>query len=137
MQSSASSESSIITAIDRGAIERARRWQSSISFDITNAIAIAMQSIARSTYSHQSISPSASNVLGYLTLPCMNKRLKNVKKQSVTDRCSICLGCSNDVHWQRPKSCMHQFHKSCIRAWLDANKNNVEIHCPMCRTLID
>lgn len=66
--------------------------------------------------------------------------LRNVKTRLVKDICGICLDCSTDRHaqWQRPKSCKHVFHKTCIQSWIKECeiKHRESIHCPMCRTVM-
>jgi len=67
----------------------------------------------------------------------VGKLLRNVKRRLVTDVCGICLDCSNEVQWQKPKCCSHVFHRSCIREWIDETKRSGrKIHCPTCRTQI-
>lgn len=64
-----------------------------------------------------------------------NKLLRNVKTRQVDDVCGICLNCSTDTQWQRPRSCKHVFHRICIRSWIQECEVSYrgDIHCPMCR----
>lgn len=70
----------------------------------------------------------------------ISKLLRNVKTRQVDDICGICLNCSTDRHaqWQRPRSCKHVFHRTCIQSWIKECEIQYrrDIHCPMCRTIM-
>ena len=53
--------------------------------------------------------------------------------------CSICLVESSDKNPNifKKLGCDHEFHNNCILQWYTSKKINIDISCPLCRTLIE